>query len=79
MREMTPLDQYLLQRKLAAGGAGPSGGMGLPTMPEGSGISDPASAGLQGLPVSNPVEGQGQFNPNGIDPRKKMRPYLGGM
>ena len=81
MQEMTPLQKYLLQRKLVGGGVGPemgmaqAGSMGQNPMQQ----SEPLPIG----PDADPFSG-GETDPlNAMNEEQKkkmmaMRPYLGG-
>ena len=86
MQDMTPLQKYLLQRKLMGGGVGPEMGMPPPTSAMGvvpdNGVApptgpsaDPFTNGMSGTELDDPMDAQNEFQ------RKKMmamRPYLGG-
>jgi hypothetical protein len=67
----SPLQRYMMQRKLAAQGGGPSGGGGQPAVPMGPGIADPFNEGQDAPAMVNPDDGMNEF-----DPRRRRRPYM---
>lgn len=69
---MSPLQKYMLQKQMAAGGAGPRGAGGMPATPIGPGVTDPYVEGDNSPPLVNPDDGMNEF-----DPRRRTRPYMG--
>lgn len=71
---MSPLERYMMQRGMAGQGMGPRGAGGAPAQPVGPGAADPFTEGDNAVPLVNPDDGQNEF-----DPRRRTRPYMGGM
>lgn len=72
--EPSPLQRYMMQQQATGQGQGPRGAGGMPAVPMGPGVANPYNQGEDAPSEINPMDGQNEF-----DPRRRQRPYMGGM
>ncbi len=68
--DLSPLQRYMLQKGITDKSFGADGQV---ANPMGQGVADPYMDGDQAPPMTNPNDGQNEF-----DPRRRPRAYMGG-